>query len=527
MSISRRAFLSHVGQAGGYGAAFAAVHALGLMSVPPAAAQDLAFAPAPPGTRVVILGGGIAGLVSAYELGKAGYRCTLLEARDRPGGRNWTLRGGDTVKFTDGSQQKCGFSKGQYFNAGPARLPSIHRNILRYCRDLKIPLEVEINTSRSSLYQNADAFGGRPIEQREVMNDTRGQVSELLGKCLQQGALDQQFDKDDHARMIEFLKAYGDLDGDLKYKGSERAGLKKFPGAGDEVAELREPLALRDLLSAQFWRRMQFEEMLDMQATMMQPVGGMDRIPYELAKHLGAVVRFSSPIKEIRRTARGARVVYTSGGRDRELEADYCVCALPLAVLRSIPNDFAPQIQRAITETEYASFYKIAWESPRFWETDANLYGGLSFLWNHPVGLVWYPSAGIASERGVIVAGYGDEREPPFAALPDLAAKLDASRAAIGKLHPGHEHKLEKPVFVCWGRIPYNEGSWVGGSIPAARDGYYQAQYREIIKPDWPFVFAGDHTSHLIGWQEGAVLSAHRATRLIAEAASARRAPRP
>jgi len=43
----------------------------------------------------VILGGGIAGgLASAYELGKAGYHCTILEARGRTGGRNFTVRGG-------------------------------------------------------------------------------------------------------------------------------------------------------------------------------------------------------------------------------------------------------------------------------------------------------------------------------------------------------------------------------------------------------------------------------------------------
>ena len=48
------------------------------------------------GTTVLVLGGGDAGLVAMYELEKAGYRCELLEARDRPGGRAWTVRGGDT-----------------------------------------------------------------------------------------------------------------------------------------------------------------------------------------------------------------------------------------------------------------------------------------------------------------------------------------------------------------------------------------------------------------------------------------------
>jgi monoamine oxidase len=43
--------------------------------------------------------------------------------------------------------------------------------------------------------------------------------------------------------------------------------------------------------------------------------------------------------------------------------------------------------------TEYADNYKIAWESKRFWESDYNIYGGISWLSSGPVGLVWYPSA--------------------------------------------------------------------------------------------------------------------------------------
>ena len=526
MSFTRRAFLRGVGKAAGYGVAFAAMRALGLGPESTAAAADFSLDPAPRGTRIAILGGGIAGLTAAYELGKAGYHCTVLEARDRPGGRVWTIRGGDTVKFVDGSQQHCSYGKGLYFNAGAARIPAIHHNILRYCKELGVQLEVEVNSSRSSLLQSTAAFEGRAIEQREVINDTRGHVSELLGKCMRQGALDAQFDKDDRERMVEFLRSYGDLKPDLSYKGSERSGLRKYPGAGDDAAELRDALPMRALLDAQFWRRTQFEETLDMQATMVQPVGGMDRIPYAFAKKLGPVVHYNAPVQEIRRSDAGARIVYGAPGHTRVLEADYCICALPLTMLRNIPNDFSPQMQRAIADTVYASFYKIAWESPRFWETEANIYGGLSFLVGGPVGVVWYPSADLFSARGVVVSGYGAEADPEFAALPDLAAKLEASRAAIRRLHPGQEGKLEKPIYVSWGRIPHNEGSWVAGNPtvgnPGNREHYYSTEYRELIKPDWPFILAGDHTSHIIAWQEGAVLSAHRAARLIAEAAAAR-----
>src|SRR5207253_5940108 len=114
-----------------------------------------------------------------------------------------------------------------------------------------------------------------------------------------------------------------------------------------------------------------------------------------------------SPVKEIRKTANGVRIVYTQGRMNKMLEADYCICALPISILKSIPNDFAPRIQQAIAATNYADNYKIAWESKRFWETDFNIYGGISWLTGGAVGLVWYPSGRLFSETGVVLSGYG------------------------------------------------------------------------------------------------------------------------
>jgi len=242
MAHTRRDFLTRVGLAGGYGATFTAMQALGLAPGMASAASVIDLpASAGKGVKIVILGGGIAGLVSAYELGKAGFRCTVLEARERPGGRNWTVRNGTTVEFIDGTKQTAQYvSPDSYFNAGPARLPSIHKTMLGYCKELGVALEVFVNTNRSTLMLSDKAFGGKPVEQRQVINDTRGHIAELLAKCVNQGALNQELTMEDRDRLLVLLRSFGDLRAGYQYEGSERAGVARLPGAGD-VTETARP----------------------------------------------------------------------------------------------------------------------------------------------------------------------------------------------------------------------------------------------------------------------------------------------
>ncbi len=518
LGISRRDFLMRVGQAGGYGAAFLTMRAMGLMTARAEAATPLAVAPgAGKGVKVAILGGGIAGLVAAYEMKALGYDCTVLEARERPGGRNWTVRGGDKIVFIDGSVQTCTFDAGNYQNVGPARLPSVHDTMLGYCRKLGVALEVEVNTSRSSYLQNDKANGGKPVVQRQAINDTRGHVSELLAKCIGKGALDQELSKEDRDRMLSFLRYYGPLDDAGAYVGSERAGYAIKPGAGNETGVLTKPIDMHTLLDEDFWYGMLFEESFDWQATMFQPVGGMDRIPYAFAKALGETVQYGAPVTEIRRTAKGVRVSYAQGGMEKQIEADYCVCGMPLTMLKKTANDFSARYKKVIEECVYAGSYKIAWESRRFWEQDYNIYGGLEFL-NQGCSPVWFPSAGLFTERGVLVSGFEWDVRPEFDRL-SLEGKFAESRSAVERLHPGHGKELEKPIFVGWKQVPYNEGSWIDSYGPreSAESVELGAGYATLIEPDGPIHFVGDHVSHILGWQEGAALSALRAVQMISD----------
>ncbi len=511
MGLTRRDFLSRVGQAGGYAATFATMQSLGLMPMKGALAEPIrAEAGSGKGTKVVVLGAGIGGLVSAYELKKLGYDVTLLEARERPGGRNWSGRKGTVIEFVDGTKQTIDWEEGNYQNLGPARLPSTHWTMLGYCRELGVPLEVEINTSRSTLLQNDKANGGKPVVQRKAINDTRGHVSELLSKCVAQGALDSELTVEDRTRMKDFLKIYGSLDKDGKYNGAPSAGLKVAPGAGDQVEVVEVPQDMHMLLDEAFWGGMLYEETWDWQATMMQPVGGMDQIPFAFAKALGPIVHYNSPVTEIRKTSSGVSVGYTQAGAAKKIDADYAIVAMPFSILKKIPNDFSAPFKAVIDGSTMANSSKMPWESRRFWEQDYNIYGGLSFLSQGP-SPVWYPSAKLMHPTGIIVSGYMDEGQVPGFADLSIEGKLALSRAQIEKLHPGHGKELTKGVFCGWKHVKWNEGSWI-------RDyGGGPKGYETVIQADGPIYFAGDTISHVVGWQEGAALSAKRAVNMISD----------
>lgn len=523
MSLTRRIFLQRIAQVGGYSAAFSTMNALGLLPAVGASTLPQLSDDFGKGKSVVILGAGIAGLSAAYELRKAGFTCTILEARNRPGGRSWSVRDGSKVEFTDGTVQECSWSNGGYLNAGPARIPSIHTHLLNYCHELGVPLEVEVNVSRSALMQSPALNGGKPVEQRRVVHDTRGYLAELLSKSINKHTLDDALSKEDSQLLLDFLAGFGDLDNG-KYTGTDRAGFITQRGAGLAKSKLYEPLKLHELLAANMTKGEFYEEQIDWQATMFQPIGGMDRIGYGFARALPAdMIHYECPVTAITTTETGTTIAYTKAGTPQTLTADFCICTMPISVLAQTKNNFSPETQKAFTGMPMTALYKIAWESPRFWETDNNIYGGISFLKNM-VDLVWYPTDKMFSPTGVIVAGFNSERDDiggtgggstgkptPFGALPSTQAKFDTSRAAVETLHPGKGQLLTKPIYVNWSKIPYSLGCFANNHLPSSDPAYAQLE-----KPQGTTYFAGDYMSHLVGWQEGALLSAHHAIERIA-----------
>ena len=537
--MTRREF---VRRAGCYGSAAAtgAMLALDLLARPataraadePGGEGKALPAPRPGGKRprVLILGAGLCGMSAAYELGKLGYECELFEARGRAGGRCWTVRGGDSQTEVDGPDQTARFADGQYMNPGPARIPGHHTTTLNYCQEMGVPIEVFNNVNEAAYYLVKDL---PKVRLREARADMRGYVDELLAKAVKRDALDRPMTADDKEALIEYLREDAGLSPDLMYKpAADRSGLDKasesrgfvyqdLPAAGAHPGKLSNPLDFETVIKAGFGKHLGFEHQFDQQPTMFQPVGGIDNIARAFEKRVSDLIRYRTEVKEIRRTpAGGVRLVVADQleGSTREVFGDYCICTIPLSVLRGIPADFTPAMTDAIRQVPYEDVGKIGLHfKRRFWEEDDRIFGGISWT-DQDITQLFYPNYGYLGANGGVMIGYyqfGDDA----AKVGKLSlAEREAHALTQGeKLHPQYRAELLDSFSVAWQRIPFNLGGWAVWSEQMRAD-----LYPILTKPDGPFYLAGEHLTYLGGWMAGAFESAKATVANIQDATRGR-----
>jgi monoamine oxidase len=207
---------------------------------------------------------------------------------------------------------------------------------------------------------------------RQARMALRGHTAELLAKAVSRDALDAPMTADDKEKLLALLSLDGGLTKDLVYANRGAAGFREWPGAGDRPGIPADPLGLWPLVRAGYGTYLGAEHEINQQLTMFQPVGGIDALPRGFAKRLGRRVRYGARVTEIRKTAQGARIVYVDArGTVRTVEAPYCICAIPLPVLRTIPNDFSAPFAGAIARVAYQDSTKVGLEfKRRFWEED-------------------------------------------------------------------------------------------------------------------------------------------------------------
>ena len=506
--LTRRTFLEQFGLVGGSALVMSAMRSWELMAAQAGPRPTLSGRAN--GTRVIVLGAGVSGMAVGYELGKLGYNVRILEARERVGGVNWTLRRGSTHTEVGpgGETQVCTFDEGQYHNGGPWRLAHWHTGVLGYCKELGVPVEVFINENESSyFYYAGDKLGplaAKRVRLREVKADMIGYTCELMAKALNQDTLDLPLTAADKERFVSFLVTEGYLDSaDRAYKANRARGAEGDPhnfgallqsGFGSRIRSVREGTGM---------------------APMFQPVGGMDQFPKGFQRKLGDKITHGAEIVSVHQTADNVRVVYKNvkTGKQTELTADYVVSCLPLTILRDLDVNLSPETMAAVKATPYSPSAKIGLQMKRrFWEEDDKIFGGHLYS-NLPIGTFSYPSWNYFGSKGVLLGFYGSGQTSGLINMP-IKDRIEHVLTQASKVHPQIRAEYENAYCTFWEKTQYSMGAFAGGGGGGDR-------LAVLGKPDGRLFLGCAAISGNGGWQEGAIAAAWKQVKQVHERAMA------
>lgn len=508
MPLTRRELLRCAALAGGAAATLRVAAALELM--PGGASPPLRLSRARGQRHVLILGAGIGSLVAAMELQRAGYSVQVLESANRLGGRVLTVRGGDVIDEI-GNRQVCQFDNDPnlYFNAGASRIPTIHHQLLRYCRELGVAMEPHINANYAAWLQYDNFRGGQRMRQREFIADARGLIAELASRTLSSATLDAPLTDADREKLRAFVTQFGDLDPSLRYKGSaSRAGRLGTGGLFDHDGN-KTPLTQAELLSSDYWQSaMQFGES-EAQSAVLQPVGGMDMITRALAAQLPGRIQTDSQVIAIRTSDRKVEVTYRKDGATHTVSGDYCLDSIPGQLLSGVDNNFSNGFRKLLAKRPRGTISKVALQmGERFWEKEG-VYGGISWT-DRDIGQIQYPSHGYGQRKGILIGGYYLASGPATRFTTQTAEERIASALQQGEgLHPGYSKYFENGCSVAWHRMNHMLGCTARESDEETLKVLRQAEGRHYL--------LGDQISAHAGWIEAAVLAAHNVLNRLEE----------
>ncbi len=431
------------------------------------------------GTTVIVAGAGLAGLTAAYDLTAMGADVTLVDARDRVGGRVWTIR--------DGFQHR------QHAEAGADMIDDEQHAIKQLAQSLGLKLTRILRGGFG--YLRADADGRPRLIKRSSTHGWDRLSRELETWIARYKSAEQRWDTpiaaDIARRSVAQWLDEARADQELR---ATTTGLRGFFLADPEELSL---IALVDQFSTSGQPG---------PSDMYRIAGGNDRLPAALAAKLGERVHLGSELVAV--SVRGQHV-HASIKHQRAtatMTADYLVFAMPASLLRRVPIVPAlptPQHQ-AIVSLDYGRATKTLLQfDRRFWRAP-----GRPRAFGSPLGFgaLWEANEDQAAKPGILslLAGGGASAATQSAIVAEGMTKFAAGFAFLGK---GPAPQLLAARQTVWEQEPFSRGGYAFFS-PS-----FDPAHREwLARPAGRLFFCGEHTSlRWQGYMNGAVESGRRA----------------
>ncbi|MGZ8684268.1 MAG: flavin monoamine oxidase family protein [Solirubrobacterales bacterium] len=453
-----------------------------------------------PGPRIVIAGGGLAGLTAAYRLRQAGHAADVHDASSRLGGRCWTRRGG----FVDDQLTERG---GEFIDTG-------HREIRRLIRELGLAL-VDILAAEEAGTEPLHYFDGQPYTDAQATQDYR-EVRPALRRDVNAAgypttyrsstARGRELDRTSVAEYIERVVPGG--------RGSRFGQLLELAYVTEYGGEAGDQSSL-NLLYLLGYSSRQFE-IFGESNQRFRIEGGNDRLVDALVKRLSRRIRRESELIAIeRRPGGGYDLTFQQGLAVRTVRADRAILALPFSILRSSVDysraGFKPLKRTAIREQGMGANAKLAAQfSERRWE-DLGCNGETFADTGYQSS--WDASRGQAGRAGILLNYTGGAAAVGFTGHPDALARrfarqIDPVLPGIRPLYNG------RAALDHWPSNPLTRGSYSFWKV-----GQYTRFAGVESEVEDECHFAGEHTSlDFQGYLNGAVQSGERAAEEVVAA---------
>ncbi len=441
----------------------------------PAVAVSVRGAGVPP-KKILIAGGGLAGLSAAYELARAGHEISVFEARDRPGGRVLTLRDS--------------FADRQYAEAGAETFNETHDFVARYVQELH--LETLPAWNYGKLASVRFVGGARAASNAALLRKYVQPLVKEIGDPLAPGWPSEELLRDfDQVSMAELLRRRGASAEEIASLALDYSD-DWDNGTGPDSALC----LLRDEAIARKGRSLRIR-------------GGNDQLPKALARSLGDRIHYRTTLRRIEQNAKRVTITVETSGRRSQVSGDCLICAIPFPVLQSVQVSpaFRAEKQRAIRELSYNSVTRVYVQT----QTRAWLDQGLSGFatTDLPIGTVWDCAEGQPGARGILECYTSGERARRLAAFSE-PQRIRTAVENLEKLFGPAGY--EKSVSIVWDSDPLARGAFAW-----FKRGQMSTLLPHIATREGRVFFAGEHTSPWFGWMQGALQSGNRVAEEVNE----------
>lgn len=438
--------------------------------------------------RVIVLGGGLAGLSAAYELVKLGHEVVVLEAQSRVGGRVHTHREG--------------WADRQYVELGATRIPDVHDHTLGYVEELGLTLST-FQSGDPLYYLNGQRFihqsgEGWPLDMTE---EEQANGLDMWSTYIAAYFADFGNPRDGSFPAPGVVDAYDGMTWTdfLLSKGCSADWLRLYTADnGSEISKIGCLAWMAAEVADQDW------------GDTFHVDGGNDLIVSGLAELLGDAVRLERVITRIEHSETGVVITATHDGAEETYEGAHCVCAIPFTILRNIEISpaFSDDKMQCIQEL-YMMPSSRGWfqTRSRFWQSEG--IGGLKICKTDTAAeRIWDLSNVLAGSSGMVMAYTQHLNAQALSAVAE-DGRQEYLLGIIDDFLPDLRDEVTGFVSKSWEQDEWVMGAWTD-ILP---DQWWM--FTVIGRPEGRVHFAGEHTSIWAGWMQGAIESGKRCAQEI------------